>query len=94
MNMKVTDSNPRALPSLGQAEIRPGTAPSRPSDSQPVANATEQSEIKLAPATQSAFGSRTERVSELQRAVADGSYKPNSQLTSEKLVSGALSRPE
>jgi len=89
MNMKVTDSNPLALPA-----VRPGSAPARPAQTEPAAKPGAQTEVSLSAASQSVYGSRSERVAALKQAVENGSYKPNSQLTSEKLVSGALSRPE
>ena len=89
MNMKVTDSNPLALPA-----VRPGSAATRASQTQPAGKPGDQTEVSLAPAAQSVFGARTERVAELRRVYESGAYKPNSQSTSEKLVSGALSRPE
>jgi anti-sigma28 factor (negative regulator of flagellin synthesis) len=89
MNMKVTDSNPLAVPS-----VRPGTPTVRPAQTQTPGKTSESSEVSIGAAAQSVFASRTERVAELRQAVESGSYKPNSQFTSEKLVSGALSRPE
>ena len=89
MNMKVTDSNPLAVPS-----VRPGTPTVRPAQTQSTGKPAESNEVSIAPAAQSVFASRSERVAQLRQAVESGSYKPNSQLTSGKLVSGALSRPE
>jgi anti-sigma28 factor (negative regulator of flagellin synthesis) len=87
--MKVTESNSVALPA-----IRPGTTAARSPQTQPGGTSGDQTEVSLAPAAQSVFGARTERVAALRNAVESGAYKPNSQLTSDKLVSGALSRPE
>jgi anti-sigma28 factor (negative regulator of flagellin synthesis) len=89
MNMKVTDSNPIALEG-----VRPGSAAAKPAQTEPTAKPGVQSEVSLSPASQSVYGSRSEKVAALKQAVDSGSYKPSSQLTSEKLVSGALSRPE
>jgi anti-sigma28 factor (negative regulator of flagellin synthesis) len=87
--MKVTESNPLALPS-----VRPGSSAARAPESKPSGKSTDQTQVSLAPAAQSVFGARTERVAALKLAIETGAYKPNSQSTSEKLVSGALSRPE
>jgi anti-sigma28 factor (negative regulator of flagellin synthesis) len=89
MNMKVTDSNPVAVDG-----VRPGSAAVKPAQSEPAAKPGAQSEVNLSAASQSVYGSRGERVAALKQAVENNSYKPSSQLTSEKLVSGALSRPE
>jgi hypothetical protein len=88
--MKVTESNPLAIP-----ETRASATPAaRPASVQAAPNSGHETQVHLAPAAQSVFGDRTERVAHLQQLVDSGNYKPKSQSTSEKLVSGALSRPE
>ena len=89
MNMKVTDSNLSPIP-----PARPVSTAARPAQTASVGKAGDTTELSLAPASESVFGSRTERVAQLKSVVESGAYKPNSQSISEKLVSGALSRPE
>ena len=92
--MKVTESNPLALPPVRPGSASGSSAAVRGSQTQQTGKSGDQTEVSLAPAAQSVFGARTERVAQLRSAVESGAYKPNSQSTSEKLVSGALSRPE
>ena len=89
MNMKVTDTN-----LLGISGPNPGTPGVRPAQTPSVEKPNDRTEVSLAPESQSVFGSRADRVAQLKSVVESGAYKPNSQSVSEKLVSGALSRPE
>ncbi len=89
MNMKVTDLNPLSVPS-----VKPGTATARPKQTEATSKTNNLTEVSLTSASQSAFGSRAAKIAELKSVVSSGGYKPNSQSISEKLVSGALSRPE
>jgi anti-sigma28 factor (negative regulator of flagellin synthesis) len=87
--MKVTESNPLGNLGLGGVSSSAHTA-----RTQPVAEAAApQSELSITAASQAIFAGRPERIAELKNQFEKGTYSPNSQGTSEKLVSEALSRP-
>jgi hypothetical protein len=85
--MKVT-SNPLNGVNLGGASPSAHTPRNQPSSAP-----APQSELSLSAASHAVFAGRPERITELQNNVATGTYVPDSQKTSAKLVSEALSRP-
>lgn len=87
--MKVTESSPLSLPGIG------GGAPSaRPNRTQAGVETSPARELDLAPAAESVFGGRPDRIAQLRQQVEDGTYQPAAELVGEKLISNAISRPE
>jgi len=85
--MKVTQST--ELANLSNA-----ISPSRQARPQSPAEAAPQTELSLTPASQSVFAGKPERIAELRQMVNSGSYAPDTTAVSEKMIEGAISRPE
>lgn len=93
--MKVTESSSPANSGISgvAAGVTPG-ATTRSARPQPGADTAPQTELSLTAAAQAAFAGRPERVAQLRNLVSSGSYSPQTQGATEKMIDGALSRPE
>ena len=96
--MKVNESSSPANLNIGGvgAGVTPATKAVRPQAvaEKAGAEAAPRGELSLTEATQAAFAGRPERVVELRNLVSSGTYTPQTQGATEKMIDGALSRPE
>ena len=92
--MKVNDSG--SLANSGLSGVAAGVSPAATRSARPEAGTetAPQTELSLTAATQAAFAGRPERVAELHSLVGSGAYTPQTRGATEKMIDGALSRPE